>query len=46
MVIPSTPRKARALLLSAIRNPDPMVFFEPKAVYRAFREEVPEAEET
>ena len=46
MVIPSTPRKARALLLSAIRNPDPMVFFEPKAVYRAFREEVPEEEET
>jgi pyruvate dehydrogenase E1 component beta subunit len=46
MVIPSTPRKARALLLSAIRDPDPVVFFEPKAVYRAFREEVPEAEET
>jgi pyruvate dehydrogenase E1 component beta subunit len=46
MVIPSTPRKARALLLSAIRDPDPVIFFEPKAVYRAFREEVPEAEET
>jgi pyruvate dehydrogenase E1 component beta subunit len=46
MVIPSTPRKARALLLSAIRDPDPVVFFEPKAAYRAFREEVPEAEET
>ena len=46
MVIPSTPRKARALLLSAIRDPDPVVFFEPKAVYRAFREKVPEAEET
>ena len=45
MVIPSTPRKARALLLSAIRDPDPVIFYEPKAVYRAFREEVPEEEE-
>ncbi|MBZ9556651.1 MULTISPECIES: alpha-ketoacid dehydrogenase subunit beta [Modicisalibacter] len=46
MVVPSTPRNARALLVSAIRDPDPVVFFEPKAVYRAFREEVPDAEET
>jgi len=46
MVIPSSPRNARALLVSAIRDPDPVVFFEPKAVYRAFREEVPEEEET
>ncbi|MEN6440202.1 MAG: alpha-ketoacid dehydrogenase subunit beta [Syntrophobacter sp.] len=46
MVIPSTPRTARALLLSAIRDPDPVVFYEPKALYRAFREEVPEEEET
>ena len=46
MVIPSGPRNARALLLSAIRDPDPVVFFEPKSIYRAFREEVPEAEET
>lgn len=46
MVIPSGPRNARALLLSAIRDPDPVVFYEPKAVYRAFREEVPEEEET
>jgi pyruvate dehydrogenase E1 component beta subunit len=45
MVIPSGPRNARALLVSAIRDPDPVVFFEPKAVYRAFREEVPEEEE-
>jgi len=45
MVIPSTPRNARALLVSAIRDPDPVVFYEPKAVYRAFREEVPEEEE-
>jgi pyruvate dehydrogenase E1 component beta subunit len=46
MVIPSTPRNARALLVSAIRDPDPVVFYEPKAVYRAFREEVPDEEET
>jgi pyruvate dehydrogenase E1 component beta subunit len=46
MVIPSSPRNARALLTSAIRDPDPVVFFEPKAIYRAFREEVPEEEET
>ncbi len=46
MVIPSGPRNARALLVSAIRDPDPVIFFEPKAIYRAFREEVPEEEET
>jgi pyruvate dehydrogenase E1 component beta subunit len=46
MVIPSGPRNARALLVSAIRDPDPVVFYESKALYRAFREEVPEEEET
>jgi pyruvate dehydrogenase E1 component beta subunit len=46
IVIPSGPRTARALLVSAIRDPDPVIFFEPKLIYRAFREEVPEAEET
>ncbi|MEJ2657716.1 MAG: alpha-ketoacid dehydrogenase subunit beta, partial [Desulfobacterales bacterium] len=46
MVIPSGPRNARALLVSAIRDPDPVIFFESKAIYRAFREEVPEEEET
>lgn len=46
MVIPSGPRNARALLVSAIRDPDPVIFYESKAVYRAFREEVPEEEET
>jgi pyruvate dehydrogenase E1 component beta subunit len=46
IVIPSGPRNARALLISAIRDPDPVVFYEPKASYRAFREEVPEEEET
>ena len=46
MVIPSGPRNARSLLISAIRDPDPVIFFESKALYRAFREEVPENEET
>jgi pyruvate dehydrogenase E1 component beta subunit len=46
MVIPSGPRTARALLLSAIRDPDPVVFYEAKSIYRAFREEVPDEEET
>ncbi len=46
MVIPSSPRNARALLVSAIRDPDPVIFYEAKALYRAFREEVPENEET
>lgn len=45
VVIPSTPRNARALLVAAIRDPDPVVFMEPKRLYRAFREEVPEDEE-
>ena len=45
-VIPSSPRNARALLVSAIRDPDPVIFYEPKAIYRAFREEVPDEEET
>jgi pyruvate dehydrogenase E1 component beta subunit len=46
MVIPSGPRSARALLISAIRDPDPVIFYESKALYRAFREDVPDAEET
>ena len=45
-VIPSGPRIARALLISAIRDPDPVIFYEPKSLYRAFREEVSEEEET
>jgi pyruvate dehydrogenase E1 component beta subunit len=46
VVIPSGPRNARALLRSAILDPDPVIFYEPKASYRAFREEVPQAPET
>ncbi|WP_435348260.1 alpha-ketoacid dehydrogenase subunit beta [Haloarchaeobius sp. HRN-SO-5] len=39
--IPSTPYDAKGMLISAIRDPDPVVFLEPKLIYRAFREEVP-----
>ncbi|MHC4429476.1 MAG: alpha-ketoacid dehydrogenase subunit beta, partial [Planctomycetota bacterium] len=46
VVIPSTPRNAFALLNAAIEDPDPVVFYEPKALYRAFREEVPKERET
>jgi len=46
MVIPSGPRNARSLLVSAIRDPDPVIFYEAKSIYRAFREEVPDEEET
>jgi pyruvate dehydrogenase E1 component beta subunit len=46
VVIPSGPRNARALLRAAILDPDPVIFFEPKACYRAFREEVPDEPET
>jgi pyruvate dehydrogenase E1 component subunit beta len=45
MVIPSGPRNARALLAAAIRDPDPVVFFEAKALYHAAKEEVPEESE-
>jgi pyruvate dehydrogenase E1 component beta subunit len=46
MVIPSGPRNARALLVSAIRDPDPVVFFEHKGLYHAAREDVPDEIET
>src|SRR5439155_1197404 len=46
MVIPSGPRNARALLAAAIRDPDPVVFFEHKALYHAHKEDVPDESET
>ncbi|MDB9300558.1 alpha-ketoacid dehydrogenase subunit beta [Halorubrum ezzemoulense] len=42
VVIPSTPYEAKGLLAASIRDPDPVIFLEPKLIYRAFREEVPE----
>ena len=41
VVVPSNPYDAKGLLISAIRDPDPVIFFEPKRVYRAAKGEVP-----
>ena len=42
VVLPSTPYDAKGLLLAAIADPNPVVFFEPKRLYRAVRQEVPD----
>lgn len=44
VVIPSTPSDAKGLLISSIEDPDPVVFLEPKRLYRLFKEEVPEGD--
>lgn len=41
VVIPSSPYEAKGLLISSIRDPDPVVFLEPKRIYRAIKEDVP-----
>ncbi|WFA08276.1 alpha-ketoacid dehydrogenase subunit beta [Tissierella sp. Yu-01] len=42
VVIPSTPYDAKGLLIAAMRDPDPVLFWEPKRIYRAFKQEIPE----
>ena len=46
VVCPSNPYDAKGLLLAALRDDDPVMFFEPKRVYRAARSEVPEGDYT
>jgi pyruvate dehydrogenase E1 component beta subunit len=44
VAIPSTPADAKGLLAAAIRDPDPVVIFEPKLIYRTARADVPDGE--
>jgi pyruvate dehydrogenase E1 component beta subunit len=46
VVCPSTPADAKGLLLASIRDPDPVLFFEPKRIYRAAKGDVPEGDYT
>ncbi len=46
VVVPSTPKDTKGLLTSAIRDPDPVIFLEPKRIYRAIKEEIPDEEYT
>ena len=43
VVCPSTPEDARVMIIAAIEDPDPVIFMEPKKIYRASRDEIPDA---
>jgi pyruvate dehydrogenase E1 component beta subunit len=42
VVVPSTPYNAKGLLNAAINDPDPVVFLEPKSIYRSFKDDIPD----
>ena len=42
VVIPSTPYDAKGLLISSVESDDPIIFMEPKQIYRAIKQEVPD----
>ena len=44
MVIPSNPYDTKGLLAAAIRDPDPVIFYEPMRIYRAIKQDIPEEE--
>jgi pyruvate dehydrogenase E1 component beta subunit len=46
VVVPSSPRNAKGLLIASIRDPDPVVFLEPTRLYRLIKEDVPESDYT
>ncbi|MEN3047161.1 MAG: alpha-ketoacid dehydrogenase subunit beta [Candidatus Caldarchaeales archaeon] len=46
VVVPSTPSDAKGLLISSIRDEDPVIFFEPKRLYHSLREDVPDGDYT
>ncbi|WP_319371489.1 alpha-ketoacid dehydrogenase subunit beta [uncultured Ilyobacter sp.] len=42
VVIPSNPYDTKGLMISAIKDPDPVIFLEPKRLYRAFKQDIPD----
>ena len=46
VIVPSSPYNAKGLLISSIRDPDPVIFLESTRLYRSIKEEVPEGEYT
>ncbi len=46
MVIPSNPYDAKGLLIAAIRDPDPVIFYEPMRIYRAIKQDIPDGDYT